>query len=71
MYANPDWYIRDAVLGDLVNFEWPLHYLSAEGEPLILRSAIGYFLPPALFGKIFGLGSPRSRRLPVDHRSAY
>lgn len=56
MYANADWEIRDAVLGDLVNGEWPLHYLSAEGEPLILRSAIGYFLPPALLGKIFGLG---------------
>jgi hypothetical protein len=26
MYANPDWYIRDAVLGDLINFGWPLHY---------------------------------------------
>jgi hypothetical protein len=55
MYANADWKIRDAVLGDLVNAEWPVHYLSADGAPLILRSAIGYFLPPALFGKIFGL----------------
>lgn len=55
MYANPDWYIRDAVLGDLINFGWPLHYFSTEGMPLILRSAIGFFLPPALFGKLFGL----------------
>jgi hypothetical protein len=55
MYANPDWYIRDAVLGDLVNAEWPAHYLAADGTPLILRSAIGYFLPLALFGKLFGL----------------
>lgn len=55
MYANPDWEIRDAVLGDLIRAEWPVYYFSAAGEPLILRSAIGFFLPPALFGKIFGL----------------
>ncbi|WP_313952223.1 hypothetical protein [Accumulibacter sp.] len=55
LYANPDWEIRDAVLGDLAQLDWPVHYLAADGAPLILRSAIGYFLPPALFGKIFGL----------------
>ncbi|MBK7955613.1 MAG: hypothetical protein IPK02_17575 [Candidatus Accumulibacter sp.] len=56
MHANPDWQIRDAVLGDLINFDWPVHYsLSSQGSALILRSAIGFFLPPALFGKIFGL----------------
>lgn len=55
MHANADWYIRDAVLGDLVNAEWPVHYLAADGTALILRSAIGYFLPLAVFGKLFGL----------------
>lgn len=55
MYANTDWEIRDAVLGDLVNLEWPVRYASADGVPLILRSAIGFFLPPALLGKIVGL----------------
>ncbi len=55
MYANPDWEIRDAVLGDLVRADWPMYYSSTAGEPLILRSAIGFFLPPALFGKLFGL----------------
>ena len=55
MYANPDWMIRDAVLGDLINADWPVHYLSADGTQLILRSAIGFFLPSALFGKLFGL----------------
>jgi hypothetical protein len=54
MYANSDWVVRDAVLGDLISKPWPVHYLSPEGTQLILRSAIGYFLPPALFGKIFG-----------------
>lgn len=55
MYANPDWEIRDAVLGDLIHTNWPVYYFSAAGEPLILRSAIGFFLPMAVFGKWFGL----------------
>lgn len=54
MYSNPDWIVRDAVLGDLAFANWPVNYLSPEGARLILRSAIGYFLPPAVFGKIFG-----------------
>ncbi len=55
MYANPDWQVRDAVLGDLVFAEWPVHYLSPGGVELVLRSAIGFFLPPAIFGRIFGI----------------
>lgn len=55
MFSNPDWEIRDAVLGDLVRLDWPVHYLSANGAPLILRSAIGFFLPAAVLGKVFGL----------------
>lgn len=54
MYANPDWVIRDAVLGDLIHSEWPVSYKAPDGTSLILRSAIGYFLPPALFGKLAG-----------------
>lgn len=55
MYANSDWEIRDAVLGDLVFAEWPVYYLSPGGVELVLRSAMGYFLPPALFGRMFGI----------------
>ena len=55
MFANSDWVVRDAVLGDLINQTWPVHYLSPQGGTLLLRSAIGYFLPPALFGSIFGM----------------
>ncbi|MDZ4254081.1 MAG: hypothetical protein U1A72_16040 [Sulfuritalea sp.] len=55
VYANSDWVVRDAVLGDLVFAKWPVNYVTAEGVNLILRSAIGYFLPPALFGKVFGV----------------
>lgn len=47
-YANPDWYVRDTVYADLFKNAWPIAY-GMDGEaPLILRSAIGYFLPPAL-----------------------
>lgn len=55
VYANSDWIVRDAVLGDLVFAKWPVNYVTGEGVSLILRSAIGYFLPPALFGKLFGV----------------
>jgi hypothetical protein len=54
MYANHDWVIRDAVHGDLVNSDWPVAYKASDGTITVLRSAIGYFLPPALFGKLFG-----------------
>ncbi|OHC67717.1 MAG: hypothetical protein A3H93_18805 [Rhodocyclales bacterium RIFCSPLOWO2_02_FULL_63_24] len=54
MYANHDWVIRDAVLGDLVYSDWPVAYKTPDGTTTVLRSAIGYFLPPALFGKLFG-----------------
>jgi hypothetical protein len=54
VHANHDWIIRDAVLGDLVRADWPVTYKAQDGSVLTLRSAIGYFLPPALFGKAFG-----------------
>lgn len=54
VYANPDWVVRDSVLGDLVNKAWPVVYRLPDGYPALLRSAIGYFLPLALFGKFFG-----------------
>lgn len=53
VYANPDWFVRDVVLADLINRPWPVIYQVGETECL-LRSAIGYFLPLALFGKMFG-----------------
>lgn len=54
VYANPDWTVRDAALGDLTRLNWPVSYLSHEGTEFILRSAIGYFLPLALFAKLVG-----------------
>lgn len=54
-FANHDWRVRDAVLGDLVFGAWPVAYLNPAGEPLLLRSAMGFFLPAALVGKAFGI----------------
>lgn len=55
-YANPDWLVRDAVYGDLIRSGWPVAYGSAGGVDLVLRSAIGFFLPPAALAKLVGPG---------------
>lgn len=52
--ASHDWVVRDAVLGDLIYGEWPVSYKGVDGSIVVLRSAIGYFLPPALFARTFG-----------------
>ena len=55
-YANPDWYIRDTVYADLFRNAWPISYGMDGDSPLILRSAIGYFLPAALLTHWLGAG---------------
>ena len=54
VYANSDWVVRDAVLLDLVRRPWPVTY-SIDGVATVLRAPIGYFLPAALVGKLWGL----------------
>lgn len=54
-YANTDWIIRDAVLHDLVTAGWPPSYTNPEGESLILRAPVGYYLPSALLGQLWGV----------------
>jgi len=56
LYANTDWLVRDAVLADLVRSAWPPSYGLLDGDPLILRTALGYFLPAAALGSLFGAG---------------
>lgn len=56
-YANFDWYTRDAVLHDLTLYGWPPTYGEEGGYPVILRCPLGYYLPAALMGKLFGLAS--------------
>jgi len=54
--TNPDWIVRDTVLGDLTLAPWPPTYSEADGYQHILRTAFGYFFPAALLGKQFGMG---------------
>lgn len=54
-FPNSDWHIRDAVLHDLVAAPWPVGYGPVDGQPSLLRSSIGYFLPAALLGKLLGV----------------
>ena len=55
-YANRfDWSLRDAVLRDLTVAPWPTGYDTGGSVLWILRCPIGYYLPAALGGKIFGL----------------
>jgi hypothetical protein len=64
-FQNYDHNGRNAILRDLVNFNWPVYYLHLPGiqtgsgpQPLYaMIYYIGYFLPSALVGKILGLGS--------------
>lgn len=54
-YANAhDWIIRDAVLRDLTVASWPPGYQVNETQTFILRAGIGYYLPAATLGKVFG-----------------
>ena len=41
--TNPDWLIRDKVLGDLTLTPWPPAYQVGEVEAHLLRSAFGFF----------------------------
>lgn len=51
VYANIDWFVRDAVLVDLVRNPWPVRYRLG-AEDMLMRSATGFYLLPALVGKL-------------------
>jgi hypothetical protein len=55
VFANADWFVRDAVLHDLVVSPWPVGYGLLDGKETILRAPVAYFLPAALAGKWVGL----------------
>lgn len=54
-YANTDWTTRDSVYADLTFTSWPPMYSTLAEYPIILRSAIGYYLPPALISSYFDI----------------
>lgn len=56
MFQNSDQHIRNAIFHDLINFDWPVFYRTAASTQSMyaLIYYIGYWLPPALVGKILG-----------------
>ncbi len=55
-FANAvDWVARFAVLRDLVLLDWPPRYLDANGNELVLRAGLGYYMPSALLARFLGL----------------
>lgn len=48
---TPDWHGRNVQLSDLVNNSWPVYYSDGSAYTYYF----GFFLIPAVFGKIFGL----------------
>lgn len=55
-HANAiDWVPRYGVLRDLVVNDWPPRYLDFNGNELLLRAPLGYYLVPALLGKLAGI----------------
>ncbi len=57
-FLNPDWLTRMSVLRDLVVGSWPVGYSLPDGE-LILRCPLGYYMVPALVGKLSSLHGAR------------
>ncbi|MGW8394655.1 hypothetical protein [Pseudoduganella sp. HUAS MS19] len=57
-FLNLDWLTRMSVLRDLVVGAWPVAYKLPDGE-LILRCPLGYYMVPALVGKLSSLQGAR------------
>jgi len=54
-FQNWDHHWRNAVLRDLISYDWPVIYSSPEKGPItMLVYYVGYFLPAAWIGKFFG-----------------
>ena len=40
LYANADWFVRDAVLHDLAASPWPVGYGTLDGQQTVLRAPV-------------------------------
>jgi hypothetical protein len=57
-FQNRDFEIRNAIFMDLIHFNWPVYYPNSgnlAGDSFALIYYIGFWLPAALIGKLFGL----------------
>jgi hypothetical protein len=57
VFSNADWFVRDAVLHDLVASPWPVGYGATDGHESMLRAPLAYYLPAASVGKWLGLST--------------
>jgi hypothetical protein len=56
-FQNWDHHWRNAVFHDLINFNFPIYYSQPENGPIkMLVYYVGYWLPSAWIGKLFGWG---------------
>lgn len=54
-FQNWDHHWRNAVLHDLIHYDWPVFYSTPESGPVkMLVYYVGYWLPSALIGKLLG-----------------
>lgn len=58
-HLNTDWLTRMSLLRDLVVADWPVTYDRTDQAGLILRCPLGYYLVPALAGKLSSLDGAR------------
>ena len=54
-YQSNDHHCRNAIFRDLINYSWPVYYKTID---VAMVYYIGYWLPSALFAKIFLFVSP-------------
>lgn len=59
-HLNADWQVRMSVLRDLTVGGWPVGYGPVNGQEQILRFPMGYYMVPALIGKVTGLSGAYS-----------
>lgn len=52
-FQNGDWIKHNAILSDLVLKEWPIRYSTFAEGGLFLNYYLGWYMVPAVFGKIF------------------
>jgi len=53
-FQNWDHHFRNAVFSDLISYDWPVYYSTTNQVFYALTYYIGYWLPSALIGKVFG-----------------
>lgn len=56
-YQNDDHYWRNSIFEALVRYRFPVRETWGDGTQVGLIYYIGYWLPAALFGKLFGVGA--------------